>query len=390
MATWSNWSQSESCRPAHLHFARSVADISAVVAEASDAAMSVRVAGSGHSHYPLVPTDGVVLDLSGLTGVIDADRETARARVWAGTTIYALGRPLHDAGLALKNQGDIDRQAIAGAIGTGTHGTGLRLQNLSSTVAAMQIVTAGGSVLRCSADEHPDLFQAARLGLGAFGIVTEFELDVLPAFRLEETSWQVRYEELRSDIDALSEAHRHFEFFWYAETDLAHAKSMDITDRPPRYPVRGEGERCNWSYEVLPNHRPHLHTEMEYAVPVEVSLDCLDEIRELMHTEFRDVRWPVEYRRVAADDVWLSQAYGRTVATISVHQGNGLPTEPFFRACEAIFRRYDGRPHWGKVHYLDGNELAEVHPRWDDWWRARDAVDPDGVFLNDRLRSWRA
>ncbi|MEZ5378688.1 MAG: D-arabinono-1,4-lactone oxidase [Acidimicrobiales bacterium] len=388
--SWSNWSQSETCSPAQLHFARSVDDISAVVAEAADAAMPVRVAGSGHSHYRLVPTDGVVLDLSGLTGVISADREQGRARVWAGTTIYALGRPLHDAGLALRNQGDIDRQAIAGAIGTGTHGTGLRLSNLTSAVVGMTLVTAGGGVVRCSSTEHAELFHAARLGLGAFGVVTELELDLEPAYRLAETSWRASYDDLRPQIDDLSEAHRHFEFFWYADTDLAHAKSMDITERRAVYPVAGEGERCNWSYEVLPNHRPHLHTEMEYAVPVETSLECLDEIRSLMRGEFSEVRWPVEYRRVAADDVWLSQAYGRTVATISVHQGIGLPAEPFFRACEQIFLRYDGRPHWGKVHYLDGARLAERHPRWDDWWRARDAVDPDGVFLNDRLRSWRS
>ncbi|MEZ5229929.1 MAG: D-arabinono-1,4-lactone oxidase [Acidimicrobiales bacterium] len=390
MVSWSNWSQSETCSPAQLHFARSVDDISAVVAEAADAAMPVRVAGSGHSHYRLVPTDGVVLDLSGLTGVISADREQGRARVWAGTTIYALGRPLHDAGLALRNQGDIDRQAIAGAIGTGTHGTGLRLSNLTSAVVGMTLVTAGGGVVRCSSTEHAELFHAARLGLGAFGVVTELELDLEPAYRLAETSWRASYDDLRPQIDDLSEAHRHFEFFWYADTDLAHAKSMDITERRAVYPVAGEGERCNWSYEVLPNHRPHLHTEMEYAVPVETSLECLDEIRSLMRGEFSEVRWPVEYRRVAADDVWLSQAYGRTVATISVHQGIGLPAEPFFRACEQIFLRYDGRPHWGKVHYLDGARLAERHPRWDDWWRARDAVDPDGVFLNDRLRSWRS
>ncbi len=390
MTSWSNWSQSESCKPARLHFARSVEDISAVVAEAAAASMPVRVAGSGHSHYRLVPTDGVVLDLSGLAGVIDADRASERARVWAGTTIYALGRPLHDAGLALRNQGDIDRQAIAGAIGTGTHGTGAELSNLSSTVVGMTLVNAEGDVVRCSETENAELFVAARLGLGAFGIVSELELAVTRAYRLAETSWRATYDELRPTIDELSAAHRHFEFFWYAEGDLAHAKYMDITDQPAVYPVGGEGERCNWSYEVLPNHRPHLHTEMEYAIPVDASLACLDEIRDLMLGAFRDiVRWPVEYRRVAADDVWLSQAYGQTVATISVHQGNGAPAEPFFRACEAVFLRYGGRPHWGKVHYLEGEQLAALHPRWDDWWRVRNAADPDGVFLNDRLAGWR-
>lgn len=387
--TWSNWSESESCEPAALHFARSAEDVAAVVADTATRGLSVRVAGSGHSHYRLVPTDGVVLDLSGLTGVIHTDTEAHRARVWGGTTIFAMGRPLHDAGLALTNQGDIDRQAIAGAIGTGTHGTGQGLSNLSSMVAGMTLVNAAGEAVRCSEDENPDLFRAARLGLGAFGVMTEIEMSVKPAFRLKEKQWRASYDEIRPAVDELSEQHRHFEFFWFPHNDTAHPKCMDITDEPAVYPVRAEGERCNWSYEVLPNHRPHLHTEMEYSVPVEQSLDCLDEIRALIQSDFPDVRWPVEYRRVAADDVAMSQAHGRVSSTISVHQGNGLPAEPFFRACEAIFLRYEGRPHWGKVHYLDGQQLAEVTPGWGEWWAQRDAIDPTGVFLNDRLRSWR-
>lgn len=387
---WSNWSESERCEPALLHFARSVDDVCAVVAEAAGHGRSIRVAGAGHSHYRLVPTDGVVLDLSGLTGVISADLNTQRARVWAGTTIYAMGRPLHDAGLALTNQGDIDRQAIAGAVGTGTHGTGQGLGNLSSMVTGLTIVNTQGQALRCSENENSELFGAARLGLGAFGVVTEVELSVAPAFRLAEKQWKASYDELRPSIEELSAQHRHFEFFWFPHNDVAHPKCTDLTDDPAVYPVAPEGQRCNWSYEVLPNHRPNLHTEMEYAVPVQRSLDCLDEIRDLMRNDFTDVRWPVEYRRVAADDVLMSQAHGQTVATISVHQGNGLPAEAFFRACEEIFLRYDGRPHWGKVHYLDAERLAHVTPGWNEWWAQRDAADPDSAFLNDRLRGWRA
>jgi len=388
MNTWSNWSRSETCEPAKLHFARSVEDVSAVVARAAAEGQTVRVAGSGHSHYRLVPTDGVVLDLSGLTGIMRIDAEAQRARVWGGTTIYALGRPLHDAGVALTNQGDIDRQAIAGAAATGTHGTGQNLTNLSSMVAGLTIVNHRGDAVRCSATENSEMFRAARLGLGAFGVVTEIELSLVPAFRLAETRWLTTYDQLRPEIDDLSDRHRHFEFFWFPHTDEAHAKTTDLTDQPATYPVAEEGSRRNWSYEVLPNHRPLLHTEMEYAVPVERSLECLDEIKDLLQGEFSDIVWPVEYRRVAADDIAMSQAHGRTVATISVHQGKNLPAEPFFRACEEVFLRYDGRPHWGKVHYLERYQLARVTPGWDEWWTQRNAADPDGVFLNDRLRSW--
>ena len=389
MNSWVNWSGRQHCEPQQLLFTKSPEDIAAIVASASPAGRCVRVAGAGHSHYGLVPTNDVLLDLSGLSGLIDVATDLSTAMVWAGTPISMLGRPFHTAGVALANQGDIDRQAIGGAVATGTHGTGRTLRNLSAAVRALTLVTTGGEIIRCSAVERPEIFGAARLGLGAFGVVTELELAVVPAYRLREAGWRTPYEELRPDIAEHAAAHRHFEFFWYPPRDLAIVKAIDETDDPPEYPLAAEGARVGWNYEVLPNHRPRLHTEMEFAVPVERSLECLDEVRELIMRKWPDLEWPVEYRTLAADDVWLSQAYERDVATISVHQGIDVSDEPLFNACEEIFHRYDGRPHWGKMHSFTPDELAEAHPRWTDWWAARDAVDPAGVFLNDRLASWR-
>jgi FAD/FMN-containing dehydrogenase len=394
MATWMNWSSSARALDADLRFVRSVDDLQATIVEAASQGRHVRTAGAGHSHFPLVPTDGVIVDLSGLNGVTevrDADGPAPVAVVRAGTPIAALGRPLHDAGVALANQGDIDRQTIAGATATGTHGTGRTLPNLSASVVGLSVVTADGELVRLAADagDRADTFAAARLGLGAFGVVTEVELAVVPAYRLAERAWRLTYDEVRTRTVPSAAEHRHFEFFWYPRGDLAVAKAIDITDAPAEYPVAPEGRRVAWSYEVLPNHRPHLHTEMEFAVPIESSLECLDEIRALLVDVFTDVRWPVEYRTVAADDVWLSQADGRDVATISVHEGVDTDPSAYFAACEAVFRRYDGRPHWGKVHGFDAEDLRNAHPRWDDWWRRRDGIDPDGVFLNDVLASWR-
>jgi FAD/FMN-containing dehydrogenase len=389
MTTWSNWSGRESCEPSELRFVRSVDDLRAIVWQAAQDGRHVRVAGSGHSHFRLVPTDDVIVDLSGLAGVIDVDAAAGTARMWAGTTINNLGRPLPDADVALANQGDIDRQAIAGAVATGTHGTGRTLRNLSASVRGLRIVTADGNEIVCDAHNDPATFEAARLGLGAFGVVTQIELAVVPAYRLAESGWRAGYDELRPDIESLSDKHRHFEFFWYPGRDFAVAKAIDETDAPAVYPVGDEGSRTAWNYEVLPNHRPHLHTEMEFGVPFDRSLECLDEIRDLLTTQFPELVWPVEYRTLAADDVWLSQAYERDTATISVHQGIDVSDIPLFEACEAVFRRYGGRPHWGKVHFFDADDLAAAHPRWADWWERRDAVDPDGVFLNDVLSAWR-
>jgi L-gulonolactone oxidase len=129
---------------------------------------------------------------------------------------------------------------------------------------------------------------------------------------------------------------------------------------------------------------------MEYSLPAERGPACFQEIRELVTRRFPELAWPLEYRTVAADDLWLSMAHGRPTVTISVHQGVDQPDEPVFRACEEVFLAHEGRPHWGKVHHLGGAELAPRYPHWDDWWRARDAADPDGRFLNEavaRLRS---
>ena len=389
MSEWRNWSGKQGGRTRSVHFARSEADICAVVAAATAQEQKLRVAGAGHSHSPLVPNPDVVLDLSGYAGVVAADASAQTARIRAGTRIYTLGRPLHDAGVALANQGDIDRQSIAGAVATGTHGTGRRLQNLSSAVSRLRVVAADGSVVECANDAHAELFEVARLGLGAVGVALEVTLNVVPAYRLAERGWEEAWPALAARLNGLIDAHRNFEFFWYPESDRCIAKTLDVTEAEPAYPLGAEGERVAWSYEVLPNHRPHRHTEMEYSIAAEDGPECFGAIRHLLQTRFEDVRWPVEYRTVAADDLWLSMAHGRETVTISVHQDVREDEEPYFRACEAIFRRYAGRPHWGKVHYLQADDFERLYPRWRDWWRVRDSFDPAGTFVNAHLEALR-
>lgn len=387
MEKWSNWSGRHESRLQALRFVRSEDEAVAVVKQAAADGQKIRVAGSGHSHSPLVSNDDVILDTTGLAGVIDVDRARHSANIWAGSKIYSLGRPLHDAGLALKNQGDIDRQAIAGACATGTHGTGKDLQNLSASVLGFDLVTAAGEVVRCNAGENESLWQAGRLSLGAFGFITRLELQLRESYVLKESGYQAQLDELWPDIPELIETNERFEFFWYPQSGDATVKIINQTDEPPHYPLAPEGQRCAWNYEVLPNHRPHPHTEMEYSVPLENGLDCLSEIRDLLKNEFPEVAWPVEYRTVAADDLWLSMAYGRPTVTISVHQDVRVDETAYYQACEAIFLRYGGRPHWGKVNYLDANQMAEAHPAWEDWWEVRNNIDPDQVFLNEYLCS---
>jgi FAD/FMN-containing dehydrogenase len=386
---WSNWSGRVFSTDAILHHVRSEDDAAALAAAAAQAGRSLRVAGAGHSHMPLIPNPGVIADLSGLNGVISTDLATQRAWVWAGTPIHALGRPLHGAGLALANQGDIDRQAIAGAVATGTHGTGQQLPNLSSAVTGIRVALASGQLVDADATANPELFQILRLNLGAAGIVTRLQLQLRSAYRLRERGLITTLDEAMESFGQLASTNRHAEFFWYPTRDRAVVKLINETDDDPEYPVADEGSRCAWSYEVLPNHRHWRHTELEYSVAAEAGPACLSEIRQLLHHRFPTMGWPVEYRTLAADDVWLSTAYQRPTVTISLHMPVEEDEGPLFRAAEAVFRAHDGRPHWAKLNYLEGAALARVHPRWDQWWEVRDRHDPTGSFLNDYLRSIR-
>jgi FAD/FMN-containing dehydrogenase len=389
MPKWRNWSGKLGADVEALHFVRSENDARELAQIARRNGQTVRSAGACHSHSPLVQTNGILADLSGLSGVVSTDAEHKTAWIWAGTRIYALGRPLRDASLALPNQGDIDQQAIAGATATGTHGTGITLGNLSSRVVGYELATGNGDLITVDSESDPELFAAGQLHLGALGIMTKLELQLREAYKLAEEAWTQQLDDLLADIPKHVESNRHFEFFWYPQTDEANVKVINETSDEPVYPLAAEGSRVAWSYEVLPNHRPHKHTEMEYSVPLERGVACLVEIQRLLRDRFTDVRWPVEYRTLAADDVWLSTAFDRPTVTISVHQDVNEDDEPYFRACEEIFLAHGGRPHWGKVNYLSGADLAARHPCWDDWWRARDAIDPSQTFLNDYLKGIR-
>ncbi len=311
MVGWSNWSGKLRAEPARVVPVATEEGIRAELLAAVQAGTTVRTAGTAHSHHPLLPTDGVILDTRPLAGLVAADRDAATATFRAGTKIQAAGRPLLDHGLGLRNQGDIDQQALAGAIATGTHGTGPTLGNFSSAVVGARLVLTDGSIVDCSARQEPDLFELARLSLGAVGVMSEVTLAVREAYRLAEHLWLEPFESVMDRIDDLVAATRHFEYFWYPGQERAICKAIDETDEPCRYPLGKEGERLGWSFEVLPNVRVDPHTEMEYSVPAEHGPACVKAIHELLTTDFPDVAWPIEYRTVAADDVWISPARGR-------------------------------------------------------------------------------
>lgn len=383
LLVWTNWSGKLEATPLEIVRPRSEGDVVDIVRRSSGP--EIRCLGAGHSHAPLVVTDGIVLDTSALVGELQIDSQRREARIGAGARISSLGDLLRRGGLALKNQGDIDRQSIAGAVATGTHGTGRALQNLSASVVGARVVLADGSTLDCGPDCEPELLEVAKLSLGAVGVVTRIQLSLRDAYRLEEKMWLEDLDSVLDRIDALTAATRHFEFFWMPGKPRAACKSLAETDAEACYPLAAEGSRLAWSYDVLANERNDKHSEMEYSIPAERGPECLRTLRDLIARDFPDLAWPIEFRTLAADSVWLSSAYRRPTVTISVHQGVDLDDEPLFRACEEVFLGYEGRPHWGKVHYLDGEGLAAIHERWSDWWRVRDHYDPQRRFVNPYL-----
>jgi FAD-linked oxidoreductase len=421
---WHTWSESVRARPV-LVMPRDQDELARLVGGYGRDGRQMRIVGDGHSFTPLAQTDDVLLSLDHMQGIqaVDADRGTVR--VWAGTRLKRLGDDLLARGLAQENLGDIDVQSLAGAISTGTHGTGVGFGTLATQVAGLTLVTASGEVLECSDELRPDVFKAAQVSLGALGVIASVTLRVVPAKRLRFVSRRERLDDCLANLERYKQENSHFEFFWMPYTPWVQAKFLNETDNvPSRGNVWGTlnklvlengvywalSECCRlmppvsrtvsrisaWGIaavsETDDSHRlfatPRLvkFQEMEYNIPAQEFPAVLAEIRACLQRERFNVHFPVECRFVRGDDIWLSPAYGRDSAYIAVHMYKGMPYERYFRAIEAIYQPYAGRPHWGKMHTLDAATLASRYPHWDDFRRVRAALDPHGAFLNDYLR----
>ncbi|CAM2832747.1 D-arabinono-1,4-lactone oxidase [Skermania piniformis] len=425
VTTWTNWAGDESCTPARYLQPRSVAEVAAAVQEAAAAGRTVRVVGAGHSFSDLVCTDGLLLNLDHLSGIRHVDAAAGLITVGAGTRLYDLNSALASAGLALANLGDIDRQSIAGATATATHGTGRLLGNLATQIEAVDLVLADGSSLSCT-DADPEVLSAARVSLGALGVATGYRLRVVPAFALHAQIRTMASAELTARLDELVDGNDHFEFFFFPHADTALTKRNNRTDeplRPPgesaqrvveflenrvveaasrigrRFPARiptlnravtrlmTSGDYVDESYKVFASRRSVRFTEMEMAVPRAACADVLAAIQHTIRTRGFEVNFPIEVRFVAADEkAFLSPSYGRETAYLAVHMYRGMAWRPYFRAVQDIALAHGGRPHWGKRHLLAADQLADRYPAWDRFQAVRARLDPRGVFTNEHVR----
>jgi FAD/FMN-containing dehydrogenase len=388
--TWTNWSGGVVAEVQQLAAPSTEAELQRVVRDAAAAGLSVRVAGTGHSFTPVVATDGVIVSLDAMQGLVSANAATGRATLWGGTKLHYGTHLLWKAGLGLANQGDVDVQSVAGAIGTGTHGTGPAYGNIPSRLAGVRLVTADGEVRELTSEANPDEMRAVRVSLGMLGITSQATLACMPRYALHERRWRKPATECLDELASNIAANDHYEFFWYPLDDQTESKALNpvedepLEETPP--PLEGPGERVGWSHRIYPSERTFKFNEMEYSVPAEAGPGCFREIRDLMRSEFPKWAWPVEYRTLAADDAFLSPAYERPTVTISVHQDARRAYAEEFRACEAVFRKYDGRPHWGKVHWQSRADLESLYPEWERFIEIRRQFDPQGRFLSPYLR----
>jgi FAD/FMN-containing dehydrogenase len=384
---WSNWSGSLQFEPQGIEKPAGEEAVRELVRRAATDGLTLRAEGAGHSSMPLLGAGDTLVSSEKLRGLLSSDAAAGTAVLGPGTVIREAGELLHEVGLAMENMGDIDRQTIGGAIGTGTHGTGRSLPNLSGQLVGGRLVVASGDVIELA--DEPELLEAARVSLGALGMFTALELRVLPSYRLLRREWCTHTDDCMAHLDELVDTHRNFDFYWYPRSDVVKLRTWEPPDdaRADIPFASLADERTGWSYEVLPNEQELRFDETEWAVPAEAGPACFQAARTRIKARHRHiVGWRLLYRTVRADDGWISPMHGRDSVTISIHQNTGLPYEEYFADMEAVFREHDGRPHWGKKHGLTAAALRPLYPMWDRFQEVRRRLDPDGIFLNDYLR----
>lgn len=425
-ARWTNWGRCASAEPADVVRPRSTAEVAEVVRSAAARGQRVKAVGAGHSFTSIAATDGVMLRMDRIAGIQRVDRGTGHVTVGAGMRLRDLNRALDQIGLALPNMGDVDPQTVSGATSTGTHGTGARLTGIAGAIAGLEIVTGDGTVLTVTPDDR-ELFGAARVGLGALGIITSLTFACVPSFLLHAREEPMRLPDVVAGLDALVEDNDHFEFYWFPHTDRALVKRNNRvpegTERQPLSKARfliDDEVLSNGLFEVVnrigthqPRWIPRLNAlsgralgareytdrapavfisprrvrfrEMEYAVPRAALPSVLSEIDRWVNRSGETVSFPIEVRFAAPDDIWLSTGYERANAYVAVHQYHQMDYRRYFEGVEAIFGEHEGRPHWGKLHTLEPDTLRARYPRFDDFRSVRDRLDPQRTFANAYL-----
>lgn len=386
---WVNWSGSLRFKPGLIEKPAGEEEVQQLVSGALSAGKNIRIVGAGHSSVPLVKTNQILVSQEKLKGLVDYNKERNQVKMLPGTSIEEAGDILIKLRMDMHNTGDVDYQFLGGAFGTGTHGSGKKLPNLSAMLIGCRLVDGRGQLREYTMEEHPEMMRAFRVGLGSLGFFTEVKLQTEAAQEYARKEYCTHIINCIEHLDKLVNENEMFDFYWYPRTDEAKLRicnpvreGMEQLDY-----ARKVKENFGWLPNILPQERELKYEEMEYAIPMEAGPECFQEVRKRIKAKHRQyVGWRVLYRTIAADDAYLSPFYKRDSVTIALLQNNELEYKKYFDDMEPVFKDFGGRPHWGKKHTKKAAELSALYPDWDKFLRIRKEMDPEGIFLNDYLK----
>jgi FAD/FMN-containing dehydrogenase len=385
----SNWSGDIQFTPGRVEKPADEQELQQLIATARSKGLNIRAMGAGHSCAPIVETRQVIVRMDHFKGLLHYDTKNCTATIGAGNTVEETGESHFSVGLGMENTGHIDKQVMAGAISTGTHGAGKKLTNLSGQITGIKMVTGAGEIKSFNQDNDPEIMKALRVSLGSLGIFTELSLRVLPRFELNRRQYCASTEDCMHHLEELMEENRNFCFYWYPRRD-------DVSIRLWNEPGKGTKELpyaklykelSGWGKDVLPSRQELKFNELEYSFDIDTAPEVFAATRKRIKEKHRQqVAWRILYRPVAKDDALLSNAYGKDIVAITVHHHAPLLYRDYFDDIEKIFRSFGGRPHWAKKHSLGANELSRLYPQWEQFQKLRAEFDPDGIFLNDYMK----
>ena len=422
-----NWAGNITWNPSEVAYPTTEEEIQQIVLRAANSNKNIRVIGTGHSFTALCQTDNILMSLDKYQGLISIDKEQLQATVKGGTKLNLLGDLLFDEGLAMENLGDIDVQSIAGTISTGTHGTGTAFGTISTQITALRFVNGKGEIINCSETENRELFKAAQVSIGALGIITEVTIQCVPIYKLAVKTTAGLMSEVIENLQGHLDNNRNFEFFWLPYTDKLAMKSSNIVKNLPcdeinflnywteyvlenhalkllcdfakRFPSKTQAvskftaklisdvTKVNYSHKIYATQRLVKFREMEYNIPAEAYHDVWKEVVKIANSGKYNVHFPIENRWVKQDDILMSPAYGRDSAYIACHVYSNKDCVPYFKALEEVFRAHEGRPHWGKMHTLKQDDIAESYPMFSTFLKHRAEQDPNNVFVTPYVQS---
>jgi FAD-linked oxidoreductase len=401
------------------------AEVVALIKRAVNSQQRVKVVGSGHSFTGIAVPDEVMVDLTRMNQILNVDHANGLITVQAGIVLSDLNAHLELHHLSMPNLGDVTYQTLVGALSTSTHGTGLQRTGLAAQIRSFKIISASGELLFCDPQHNSEVFHCGRVSLGALGVITEVTLNVVPAFNLRAVEQPMRISHVLDNFPQLITDNDFFEFYWVPHTKWALTKannvSTDAIDSPGRFatwynkmfmenyafgmlcrvgrlfprliprlatilPSSGRVEYVNVSYRIFSSKRLVKFYEMEYSIPLDALVPALREVMQMVDDRGFRISFPVEVRCTGSDDIPFSTSTGRRSAYIAVHMFKGSEYDEYFSAVETILRKYEGRPHWGKIHNLNANDISSLYPEYQRFIEVRNQLDPEGVFTNDYLR----